>query len=258
MLQIIEAPPSLKKHRSSNGRGPSKPKVQVIPARQRVLSKLGLLHSSSLKQLVQIRASKLPGQHGATANNFKPKQESVRGVEQPGSSHQASARHHAPVPEAARAASLSSVQSQSVIQPTLHQGQRCDTSVKVNRGSPIKQDSKTQAPVMMSKEGCNSSGQLVEDDIDWGAGEAAQTCAAAPPPVAEHPWTVQYLEGHDKDVDAARDQMLGRHLFHSHSLDRKPLLSSGSNTSSISKGKAPVKHGTGVASGWVEDEIEWD
>ena len=127
----------------------------------------------------------------------------------------------------------------------------------VNRGSSISkhQDSQVQTPVLELNGGCTSSGQLVEDDIDWGAGEAAQTRAAAPPPVAEQPWTVQYLEGQGEDVDAARDQMLGRHLSHCHSLKQKSLLSSGSNTS---KGKAPVKHGTGVAGGWVEDEIEWD
>ena len=112
---------------------------------------------------------------------------------------------------------------------------------------------------MMSTEGCTSGGLLVEDDIDWGAGEAAQTCAAAPPPpIAGQPWTVQYLEGHDEDVDAAQNKMLGRHLSHSHSLKQKSLLSSGSNSSSISKDKAAVKHGTGVASDWVEDEIEWE
>lgn len=120
------------------------------------------------------------------------------------------------------------------------------------------QDSKAQAPALALKGGCTSSGQLVEDDIDWGASEAAQTCAAALPPVAEQPWTVQYLEGHDEDANAARDQMLGRHLSQSHFLKQKSLLSSGSNISNISRGNAPVKHGTGEASGWVEDEIEWD
>ena len=237
--------------------------MQVIPARQRVLSKLGLLHSSSLKQLVQIRPSKLPGQRDAAANNFKPKHHIVGGMDsqqRPVSPHQAAVKHHARVPQATTAPKLSSVQTQRVIQPALHHGQRCDNNFTVNRGSTInkQQASKAQAPALALKGGCTSSGQLVEDDIDWGASEAVQTCAAALPLVAEQPWTVQYLEGHDGNMDAARDQMLGRHLSHSHSLKRKSMLPSGSNICSTSRGKAPVKHGTGAASGWVEDDIEWD
>lgn len=117
------------------------------------------------------------------------------------------------------------------------------------------QGARAQAPVRALKEECAPSGQLVEDDIDWGASEVAPLCAAILPPVAvEQPWTVQYLEGHNEHVDTARDRMLGRNVSQGHSLEQKSQLASHSNTSG---NKAPVKHGTGGA-GWVEDEIQWD
>lgn len=279
LLQIIDAPPALKKHRSSNGRGPSKPQVQINPARQRVLSKLGLLHSHSLKQLVQIRPKDLaplhkalqsPGQHSAAANHSNTKNQPVRGMDpwqdsvratdsrqQSVSSHQGTFKRHTHLPQAAK---LSTVQTHLVMQQASHRSQKYDNRVMANRGRPIntKQDAGVQAPVQRLKSECAPSGQLVEDDIDWGASDAPQTTAASPPPVAEQPWTVQYLEGHDEEIDAARDRMLGRRVSQSHPLKRRPALSSDSNTCGISGDIAPVKHGTGVAGGWVENEIEWD
>ena len=278
-LQIIDAPPALKKHRSSNGRGPSKPQVQINPARQRVLSKLGLLHSSSLKQLVQIRPKELaplhrplksPGQHGAAGNHSNTKHHPVKGMDpwqdcvratdsrqQSVSPHQGTVKRQAHLPQAAK---LSTVQTQPVMQQASHRRQKCDNRVMANRGRPInkEQDAWVQPPVQRLKRECAPSGQLVEDDIDWGAGEAPQTTAAAPESVAEQPWTVQYLEGHDEEINAARDRMLGRRVSQSHALKRRPALSSDSNTCGISGDIAPVKHGTGVAGGWVENEIEWD
>ena len=258
VLQIIEAPPSLKRHKSSSSRGPSKPQVQVIPARQRVLSKLGLLHSSSLKQLVQIRPSKLPGQHGATANNSQPRHHNVRGTDsrqQAVSPHQPVVKRHACLPHTTTATKLSSIQTRPITQQSSYHGRRGNETFMVDRGNSIsrQQHSKAPAPVLMLKEECTPSGHLVEDDIDWGAGGAAQARDAEPSPVAEQPWTVQYLEGHD-EVDAARDQMLGRNVSSTHSLKQKSQLSV---TSSTSRDKAPVKHGTGVA-GWIEDDIQWD
>lgn len=279
LLQIVDAPPALKKHRSSSSRGPSKPQLQINPARQRVLSKLGLLHSSSLKQLVQIRPkellplhrpSKSPGQHSAAVNQSNPKyqsatnldpwQDSVRATDsrqQSASPRQGTVKRHAHLPQAAK---LSTAQTQPIMHSVTHIAQRSDNRVMVNRGRSItkEQHAGVQAPVQVLKQQCAPTGQLVEDDIDWGAGEAPQTTAAAPPPLAEQPWTVQYLEGHDEEMDAARDQMLGRHVFQSHALTQKPPLSFDSNTSSISRDKAPLKHGTGVAGSWVENDIEWD
>lgn len=248
-LQIIEAPPSQKRHRSSSSRGQSKPKVQIIPARQRVLSKLGLLHSSSLKQLVQIRPPRLPGQC-ERANHSKAAHCPVRGAEsrQQSNTCRVAVKRDANSPQAATSSKLSS-KSRPVPQ---RENSVTDPGSLISRQQGVR----AQAPVRVPKEECTPSGQLVEDDIEWGASEAAQACATVLPHVAsEQPWTVQYLEGHQ--VDTARDQMLGRHVSCGHLFTQKSQLPSGSKPSDVLGDKAQVKHGTGIA-GWVEDEIQWD
>ena len=104
---------------------------------------------------------------------------------------------------------------------------------------------------------CIADANLVEDDIDWGGGQALQASVASLPTDSGQSWTVQYLEGYDNDVDAARDRMLGKSVSHRHSLKQGSHAVSSSDNSSTLMGKAPVKHGTGAAA-WIESDIQWD
>ena len=116
-------------------------------------------------------------------------------------------------------------------------------------------DKGKSVPPQAATANCVADANLVEDDIDWGGDHALQASVASPPADPGQSWTVQFLEGCDSDVDAARDRMLGKNVSHSHFLKQKSqAVSSGDNSSTLT-GKAPVKHGTGA---WIESDIQWD
>ena len=261
-LQIIEAPRSLKRQKSSSSRGPSKPQLQVITARQRVLSKLGLLHSSSLRQLVRIRPARAPGPHQSAIHSKSSQAQKGAILSRPPVSLQSSTvKHKMRLDHATAVQSSPSPGSKTSVrhQAAPHYQTQCFGQALIAKQSPSRESAaKVHAsqPQQATQSECTPSQRLVEDDIDWGAGVTTQAGLAPPPPEAEQQhWTAQYLEGFDNDIEASRDRMLGRNVSQSICVQQKTHIVCSSNMCSTSTAKAPVKHGTAA---WVEDDIQWD
>ncbi len=228
-LQIIEAPRSLKRHNCSSSTRTPKQQLQIIPARQRVLSKLGLLHSSSLKQLVQIRP---PGKVLPTAATRQQQGTSKSPAKTLGSGWTKQ-------PPSQQPAGLKRYTSKGNV--------FMSQSVRVDKTQTAKQS--VLAPVATQLASSLPTGNLVEDEIDWMSSDVPQA-AHKPVPANLEPWTIRYLEEQGNDaaeLPAARRSKL----------DSRHTMSKVSDTKqgSPSLDKAPVKHGTAA---WVEDDIQWD
>ncbi|KAA6426968.1 MAG: hypothetical protein FRX49_03292 [Trebouxia sp. A1-2] len=223
-VEIIEAPRALKRNKSSHRTGPAKQHVQVIPARQRVLSKLGLLHNSSLKHLVQIRPPRKAVQHTASRSLLP------RTLKSP-------------------AKTMTASQEQFLNQ---HAGLKQTSSQNINL---IGARSKPQQPVrhvssMVKTKSLSGqttaaapSGALIEDDIDWMTADAPQANSLLSLPAQEQTWTVQYLEEHDNNADDIPVS------------SSRGLRRSDTQVGNSVQDKAPVKHGT---ASWIEDDIQWE
>jgi len=223
-IQIIEAPRSLKRHKSSNRTSPAKQHVQVIPARQRVLSKLGLLHNSSLKHLVRIRPPRKAVQQTAR-HSLLP-----RTLKSPAKTKTASQEQFAK-------------QHAGLKQPSSHKKNLNGARSKPQQ--PVRHVSSTVKTTLLSGQttAAAPSGALIEDDIDWMVADAPQANSLLSLPAQEQTWTVQYLEEHDNKADDIP-------VSSSWGLRR-----SDTQLGNSMQDKAPVKHGT---ASWIEDDIQWE
>ena len=223
--QIIEAPRSLKRHKSSNRTSPAKQHVQVIPARQRVLSKLGLLHNSSLKHLVRIWPPRKAVQQTANPPLL------MRTFKSPAKTK--TAMQGRPPKQHAGLKQASSFDRTFL------------TDAISKSKQPVRHVSSTVKTTLLSAQTAAAapSGALIEDDIDWMVADAPQANSLLSLPAQEQTWTVQYLEEHDNNAD------------------NMPVSSSTglrrSDTQVVNsmQDKAPVKHGT---ASWIEDDIQWE
>ena len=227
---MIEAPRSLKRHKSSAGS--PREKIQIIPARQRVLSKLGLLHSNSLKHLIQIRP---------------PKRSITQAIK-----HQL----HGSCTMPAKVLMCGLPQRESPQQPVglkLSVSRSRGSAKEATVGSMARQPraiaGSAPFPAMKSVT-CPSAGNLVEDEIDWITGNVPPAGRIYTPQTAEQPWTVQFLEA-DGDNAVVVHTPPGSRWHHGH----RPAKASVSQQQNRLLDKAAVKHGTCA---WVEDDIEWD
>jgi len=221
--QIIEAPRSLKRHKSSNRTSPAKQHVQVIPARQRVLSKLGLLHNSSLKHLVQIRPPRKAVQQTAS----RPL-----------------------LPRTFKSPAKTAIQEQF---PKQHTGLKQTklrernflTGARSKSQQPVRHVSSVVKTTLLSAQttAAASSGALIEDDIDWMMADAPQANSLLSLPAQEQTWTVQYLEEHGNNADDIPVS------------SRRDLRRSDTQVGDSMQDKAAVKHGT---ASWIEDDIQWE
>lgn len=224
-VEMIEAPHSLKRHKSSNRGSHAKQPVQVIPARQRVLSKLGLLHNSSLKHLVRIRPPRKAIQQTANRPLL------MRTFKSP-------------------VKTKSAMQEQPPKQRTgLKQASPHDRKLLTGATSKQQQSVRHVSSVVKTEllsartTAAAPSGALIEDDIDWMMADAPQANSLLSLPAQEQTWTVQYLEEHDNNAD---------NMPVSSSTGLRP---SDTRVVNSLQDKAPVKHGT---ASWIEDDIQWE
>ncbi|DBA81542.1 TPA: Elongin-A [Trebouxia sp. C0004] len=220
-VEIIEAPRSLKRRKSCNRTSPAKQHVQVIPARQRVLSKLGLLHNSSLKHLVRIRPPRKAVQQTASRTLL---------------------------PRMSRSPAKTVTQKQLPKQRTGLKTKSDDrsflTGARSKSQQPVSQVSSTVKTTLLSAQptAAAPSAALIEDDIDWMVADAPPANSLPPLPAQEQKWTVQYLEEHGNNADDISVSS-SRGLRRSHT-----------QVGNSMQDKAPVKHGT---ASWVE-YIQWE
>lgn len=230
-MQIIEAPRSLKRPRSSNRSGTPKPHIQVVPARQRVLAKLGLLDNSSLKHLVQIRPPKKVSPQTSSGALLRRSPQ------------------HAPAKAPAGTQRLSHQQHAGVKHSITNGGGFSSSPTKTKQCSvkpsgTLKNSSVlTQKPAVSNEaEAAVTSGALVEDEIDWISPGVPQE-ANMPSLPAKQSWTVRFLEEPGNDGDEG-------------SLSKfKVRRTCDSQAGTRMLDIVPVKHGTAA---WVEDDIQWD
>lgn len=229
-VEIIEAPRSLKRPGSSNRTGAPKQHIQVVPARQRVLAKLGLLHNSSLKHLVQIRPPKrATPQFSSGALRQRTPQMPARAS---AGMHKLPNKQHAGLKH-----SISHGRGFSSC-PTDKERYSVKPSKTFKNSSMLMQ----KPAVTHESEAAATSGALVEDEIDW-VNPGVLPVTNVPSMPAKQPWTVHFLEDCGNDDDEGSVSKLGR---------RKACDSqAGTRLLDI----APVKHGTAA---WVEDDIQWD
>lgn len=222
--QIIEAPRSLKRHKSSNRTSPAKQQVWVIPARQRVLAKLGLLHNSSLKHLVQIRPPRKAVQQ-TVGRPLSPHTFKSPAKTQTASQEQFPKQHAGLMQTSSHNGNLNGARSKPQ-QAVRHVSSKVKTTL-------LSGQTTAAAPC----------GALIEDDIDWMVADGPQANSLLSLPAQEQTWTVQYLEEHDNNAD---DILVS---------SSRGLRRSDTQLGNSMQDKAPVKHGT---ASWIEDDIQWE
>lgn len=232
--QVIQPTRAFAKHKIHRHASNRKTPQQIIPARQRVLSKLGLLHNSSLKHLVRIRPAGAvpctPIRPAQSPELRSPRQEAMP----PGAMTQAAARLAAQRGNA-KQTQLSPMQQQHV--PRLRSVGGVYNKHAVAHSSP---DNSAAANIQQP----GQSG-LVEDEIDWSSSIPVASAVASDTmqPNSEHCWTTQFLEQESMQASA-------RHLPPGMTPETAFQDCRSRNQSIF-----PVKHET---SAWVEDDIQWE
>ena len=275
-IQIIEAPRSLKRARSSKGSSTPRQQLQVIPARQRILSKLGLLHSGSLKHLIHIRPAGKTGKAAAPYSSRHHRSAAAKGHgnTQHHSPHQPVKQHALPnVPYSSRhqhsaaAKGLGNAQHRSPHHPVKQHAlprpalshqlpdmkQHMSKQPTATPGLPQSQTSTAMVARLTTKQ---LSAGLIEDDIDWlGNNQARPSSDAVSNP--EQAWIVQYLEapGNAEAAACAIDSITVRSQQQRPATNQQRCPAQKSMSSHSMHDLAPDKHGTHAL---IEADIEWD
>jgi len=189
-----------------------------------VLSKLGLLHNSSLKHLVRIRPPRQAVQQTAS-RPLLPRTFKSPAKTKTASQEQFPKQHAGLKQTSSHKTTLTGARSKPQ-QPVRHVSSTVKTTL-------LSGQTPTAAP----------SGALIEDDIDWMMADAPQANSLDSLPAQEQTWTVQYLEEHDNNAD---DMPVS---------SSRSLRRSDSQVGNSMQDKAPVKHGT---ASWIEDDIQWE
>lgn len=222
--QVIAPTRAFAKHKASRQAGSTKSPKQIIPARQRVLSKLGLTHNKSLKHLVRIRPAKaVQPQAIRHAHNIR----------------QAPGQHLQPAPRASATAERPANNDQS--KDTVSPQRGLSVQQSKLQHDPVRGQAQRDRGATAAEDMQQSVAQpgLVEADIDWlPSATSSQTFADhhALQPVAEQPWTVQYLE---------------EGMQHDH---RGRLASKSALECIVEADKSPCNNDTFA---WMEDDIPW-
>lgn len=182
-MQVIAPTRAFAKHKVARQSSRAKASDQVVPARQRILSKLGLSHNKSLKQLVRIRPARaLQPQPGRQLKGHKHSL-----AVQTHKSRSGNAVTHAGNPHLSASTSAGRGLHGSLQQ------------LKNLTPSDARQDTVNMQEVALPQTSTLQHSEpqtgLIEADIDWRPAAAdTQSLNGHAQPDVDSSWTVQFLE----------------------------------------------------------------